>query len=597
MRFSAILNLSSVLVKSYLRATRTRGRVNLTYAQSWILIVIDVAALVVPFAILHLLVLPQFSDNDIVVLNSTTNSIVWQILVGLPIALTSIVILSGILLELGHGSALSSSESVNWLPLTPREYVTASALSMAATYSQFLAVGLGITLPIALKFSLMQVWLLVASLSVLALFLGAFIVEALRAITNRVSSTVYRKSGKFGVFSRLVLVVALLVIIQTAFNSYFLFKALGLIVRGVEIVWFIPMIWPSVAIINLANFQIVSTIIFSLLSLLFTLIIFEISSYLRQKYWSPLPVTITIQSSSGGGYIPQTTRKGSLLSFLSRFGFEPIEIALALKEFRALLRRKELARFVAMPVILIISFFLPTLIASSPFPSQPSSLPAPHPSSSLGHIGVSSRTLFFEAFVPFMVPLMLSTITIGQEGRSIVNLCMLPISAKQLIKGKLLPTWIISFVATIITVIVFEIIVAPAGSSVTLAKTSLSNIFVVIVESFIGLGVGSRYPDFTTGSRSHYVTFDGFLIGFLIGGVAAVAIFIPTLITNNMMVVSEIRENSNQASSSSLLLPSVFNSVVVPIIATIIIGSILSYFSYQYCKKGVGELISNTEKI
>jgi hypothetical protein len=550
------------------------------------LAVIDVAALAVPFVILYLIILPQFSA-DVVVLNST-NSIVWQLLVGLPIALTSIVILSGILLELGHGSALSSSEAVNWLPLSPREYVAASALSMAATYSPFLAIGLGITLPISLRFSLMAVWFLEVSLSVLALFLGAFIVEALRAITNRVSSTVYRKSGKFGITLRLILVIMLLVLTQTAFNSYFLYRALSIIVRGVELVWFIPMLWPSVAVINLANFQILSAIIFSILSLIFTIIIFEISSYLRQRYWSPLPVTITIQSSSVG-YTPHTIKKGLFLFFLSRFGFEPVEIALALKEFRALLRRKELARFIAMPVILIISFFLPTLLAQS-LPSSPSSSPPPL---SLDNAGNASRILFFEAFVPFMVPLMFSTITIGQEGRSIVNLCMLPISAKQLIRGKLLSTWIISFAATIMTLIVFEII-TPTGSFLTLAKTILSNIFVIIVESFIGLGVGSRYPDFSTGSKSRYVTFDGFLMGFLMGGAAAIAIFLPTIISNMMMNVSGIRETSDHA---SLLLLPMLSSIIIPIIATIVIGSILIYLSYRYCKKGIDDLISNTDRI
>src|ERR1051326_2443525 len=324
-----VLSLSSVLVKSYLRSGRASGNPSIRFTRPWILILIDLIVLAIPLFALQSVFLPNLTPSLATALDSAAS----QILTGLPIGLTSAVILSGILLELGRGSAFSSSEPVNWMPLSPRQYVAASALSMASVYSPFLMAGIGISLPLAIKFGLLQVWPLAAALSVLALFLGAFTVEALRAVTNRVSSTVYRKSGKFAFASRLLLITALLVVTQISFNSYFLYRALGVIVRGIEIVWFVPMVWPSVSILNLVDHQPALAAVFASLAGVFTFLMFMLSIELRTRFWAQSPIVIAVQEDLGG-YVP---RKATLLS---RIGYGPVDGAIALKEFRALLRRK-----------------------------------------------------------------------------------------------------------------------------------------------------------------------------------------------------------------------------------------------------------------
>jgi hypothetical protein len=547
MRLSAISALSSILFKSYFRAGRP-SRLG-GYMQPKIMILIDTVVFAAPLILLQYL-LPFFPEE----LLTTIKPLIWQMLVGLPLLLTSGIIIAGILFELGQGGGVSSSEAVNWLPISPKEYVTASTLSITAAYSFFFAFSVGITLPLALQFDLINIWPATVLFSLLGLILGSFIVEILRAAVNRVSSTVYRRSGKFAIISRLVLVVLLFVVIQMAFNPYILYYILGILVGGVKLAWFIPMVWPSVAIANLIQLNLSAAATFSALSLIFLITIFFAASYLRQRYWSPAPVSIVIESSTQ--YAAHTP------SVLGLSFFTPSEAAIALKEFRALLRRRDLARFIAIPILFIISLTLPTLFSPSDYAG-------------------SSPGFFLMAMIPYMTTLMLSSITIGQEGKAVVNLRMLPIKASSLIKGKLLPTWIISVTATVAVTLIFQII-APMSLPIA-AAAIIASVLVVAVESFIGLGVGVRYPDFTIGTRSRYITFTGFILGFVIGGVSAIATFIPIMLT--IISTGGIRGPA----------PIAAFDLVITLPATILIGSVLSYLSYRYCKHGVEKFLLNLE--
>ncbi len=547
MRISTISSLSSILFKSYFRAGRPSGFGR--YMQPKIMILIDTAVFAAPLLLLQYL-LPFFPDELLI----AVKPLVWQMLVGLPLLLTSGIIIAGILFELGQGSGTASNEAVNWLPISPREYVAASTISIVAAYSFLLAFSVGMALPLALQFDLIHIWPVTVLFSLLALVLGALIVEVLRAAVNRVSSTVYRRSGKFAIVSRLVLVVVLFVVIQMAFNPYILYYALGILVGGVELAWFIPMVWPSVAITNLIQLNLSAAAIFSALSFIFVFTIFFSASYLRQRYWSPAPISIVIESSTN--YAAHTP---SVLGL----GFTPQEAAIALKEFRALLRRKDLARFIAIPILFIISLTAPTLFS---------------PSDSTGR----SPGFFLMAMIPYMTTLMLSSITIGQEGKAVVNLRMLPIKAGSLIKGKLLPTWIISVAATLAVTIIFQV-VSPMPFP-TAAAAIIASMLVVETESFIGLGVGVRYPDFTISTRSRYITFTGFIIGFVLGGIAALATFAPIML--NIITTGGIR-------GPAAPFPPISLTVALP--ATLLIGSILSYLAYIYCKRGVEKFLTNLD--
>jgi hypothetical protein len=187
---------------------------------------------------------------------------------------------------------------------------------------------------------------------------------------------------------------------------------------------------------------------------------------------------------------------------------------------------------------------------------------------------------FLAAFIPFMVPFMFSSITIGQEGNSIMNLLSLPITSTDLIKGKLAPAWLISGIAVSGVIAGLEVL-APIGLDNALATVAVASM-AIFVNSFIGLGVGTRWPDYTVGARNRYVTMKGYLIGFVLSGLATLAVFAPV----GLHVVTSGGVRGQVPLASVGLLPM--------LAASTILGSALLVLSYVFCKRGVESLLSNT---
>ncbi len=545
MRLRLILTLSSAFFKSYFRASNQRASVSF-FSNPKVMLAIDVVLFVVPAAALQFVLGALPTD-----IKTFLAPLVVQAMISVPVLMTSAVIVSGLMFELGQGSAISSSEAVNWWPVTPREYVAASALSTSSLYSAFLALSAGAMLPFALKFDLFYVWPVMMLVSVFSLLLGAFIVEFLKAIMNRVSAVAYKRSGRLTMAIRLIALVVLFSIIQLAFQPVVLSWFFGVIVSGIEVIWALPFVWSSAAMVSLFSNDMVRTGLFSALSLLFTVALYEVASQLRRRYWSPVPISISIDESTG--YVPT----GSI----SRgFGFSSLAWLLMLKEFRALTRRKDLARFIAIPVVIAVSILAP--VAFSP-----------------GDMSGRGPGFFLAVMIPFLVPLMFTTISIGQEGASIMNLLSLPVKPIDLIKGKLTPALLISGAVTFVVIALMEML-APLGLSNTLAIVIVAAMSLV-TNSFIGLGVGSRWPDYTVGARSRFISLKGFIVGFALSGVATLALYFPV----GLYIVTSGGVRGQAPFLGLELLPMLAISVVL--------GSVLMVVSYVYCKNGVKNLLSN----
>ena len=544
MNRSTVLSLASALFKSYFRSSH-QGHRSL-FSDPRVLLAIDMFLFAAPFALLAYL-LPLVPAN----LRSSIQPVAAQALVVLPVILTAAVIVTGVLFELGQSSGLASSEAVNWLPISPNEYILASSMSIAFTYSPLLLLCLGFTVPLAANFGMLSAVPLFVSISLIAYLWGAVIVEALRSIMNRISSSVYKRSGRAGVILRIILVVILLVAVQTAFNPYVLYIALSSIVSGISLVWFVPMIWPSVAIVSFLAADILRATAFTLLSLMFTVLIFEGASRLRAKYWSPVPVSIAVSTSTV--YVPQ----GRSLLWL-----DPVAFSIASKELRSLTRRREMARFLAVPVMLVVASMIPVLSSGANVKSS-----------------LSGTALFILAEASILLPIMLSSISIGQEGKSISNIYMLPISADELIAGKLFLSWLISGIGIVGIAALLQFL-APMPV-LQLSVVLVAVLFNMLILGYIGLGAGSRYPDFTIGPRARFITLTGYVIAFTIALLMAAGALTPL-----MMYQTGFFETLNLGANGSALLTIVF---------TAIMGTALLVIAHSYCLQGVKKLFSNIE--
>lgn len=543
MNRSTVLSLATVLFKSYFRASRL-GRRSF-FSNPKVLLIIDAVLFAIPFGLLAYslpLVPAEYS--------SSIKTVATQAVVVIPVLLTAAIIVAGVLFELGQSSGLASSEAVNWLPVSSSEYTLASSISVTFTYSPLLFLCLGVAIPLALNFGMTSAVPLFVSVSIVAFIWGALIIEALRSVMNRISSSVYKKSGKTGVALRIVLVVVLLLAVQIAFNPYFLYKVLSGIVNGVSLVWFVPMVWPSVAIVYFLSSDAFRATSFTVLSLVFTLLIFEGASKLRARYWSPIPVSIAVSTSTV--YVPQ----GKSLLWL-----DPVAFAIASKELRSLTRRREMTRFLAVPVMLVVTSLLPVLASSN------------------AKTSLSGASFYLLAETSIILPIMLSSISIGQEGRSISNIYMLPISAEELVNGKLFISWLISGLGILGIAFLMQSVAPIATSQFLIVLVTV--FFNILTEGYIGLGAGSRYPNFTIGPRARFITFTGFIIAFSLGLLATGVIFTPLILY--------------QTTALAALNLGSYGSAFLTIVLTVVGGTVLLMLTRIYALRGMKKLFSNME--
>lgn len=545
MRLRLIGALSSAFFKSYFRSSRSKSGATF-FSNPKSMLAIDIVLFAIPAAALQFLVGAVTPD-----LITAISSLLGQVMIALPLLMTSVVIVAGLMFELGQGSAIFSSEAVNWWPVSPREHVSASSLSTWSLCSVFLAFSAGITLPLAIKFGLFYIWPLAMLLSVFGLLLGSFILEILKAITNRVSAVAYKKSGRVTMLVRIFVLVILFSTIALVFQPLALSWFFGGVVAGIKLMWVLPFVWSSAAMVSLLKGDVLQTACFASFSLLFTAFFFEVASWLRKRYWAPVPISILINESTE--YVPHGPIGKGL-------GFSPFASMLALKEFRALVRRKELARFIAIPVVIAVMTLAP--IAASE-----------------GDMSGRGPAFLMAVIIPFIVPNMLSTISIGHEGNSIMHLLCLPVKATDLIKGKLAPSLLVSAAVTFPLIALLEIL-APIGPNNILAIGVVSAM-VLVFNSFIGLGVGARWPDYTIGARSRYITMKGFIIGFVLSGIATFAVYFPVA----LYILGTVG-SAQQSPVFGLGLP-------LALSISMVLGSFLLVFSYIYCKEGVKRLLSN----
>jgi len=492
--FKLILHMAKILALSSVRARRSGGLVPTGFTKSpkinliFFLIGFPVAAFFAnsfASAVLNGLDISQFF---------------FQFAIFLPSLMTLLSVMYGLLFEFSQSSSVGSSDVINWLPIRALEFVLASVLSMTYFLAPILGIIFGAALGISNYVNMLPLGLISIIFGVLGMFLGAFLIEIIRAITNRVTASFYKRSGRTAVAVRMILSLLVMITFILVTNGNFLFTILQQFMGGIENAWFIPILWPSLAVMNYLTAEHLQMLLYTVASTSIAAAFLWASIKLRQKYWVPVPFSINLKTSK-----PYTPKRG----LLGSLGFTSAEAALIRKDLRGLTRRKELIVWIAVPFALgLISLF-----------SSPSSG------------GTSAATL--EKLTIFWGPLMgvfmfafyMALIGIGQEGSAFLNLQVIPLKEKEVAKSKLALALIPSVCALVALTAVIELMLSlRLEALITITVTLFAGLLECI---FVGSAVGSQFPDFNEVPRARFVEQKGVWLGMVIIAVCIGLTFLP----------------------------------------------------------------------
>lgn len=548
MRSKVVIKLASVLTVSQLRST-ARGASLSRLRTPMVIAILDLVLFAVTFAFTHFAFNFASDIPDIPDLQQLASGFAENTLQSLPALMLSFTILAGLLFELSQSSQFASSDIINFLPISSTEYVSASVLSTSFIYSVILSIGLAITLAMAAFLNTPGIWLLVAGLSVLSFVLGSIIIEMLRAAVNRISSAFYRRSGRATLIVRLVTTVFVLVSVQIAFNPNFLFAFMRTFLGGLDAGWFIPMLWPSLTIINAFRGLEANVLLYSVGSVSLFLVMLWTSVKLRAAYWVPTDISVKVSSSV---YAPRK-------SVLARLGFGTVELAIIRKDLRSMVRRREMARFLAVPVVIAIAMILPAVMPSF---GEPSSRP--------GFYGLAAVALFMGMGI---FSLLTSMTSIGQEGSAIWNIYSSPIDAKTFVRAKAGSILLISIPASAAMTVLISLFGGLNADTFLAALTAV--ICLAIEESFVGIAIGASFPDFSEVPRSRFITITGSILGMILGTVLALVIISPFAIYRFLPEILHV---------TLFTLPTA-------LAATIILTAVLTYISYRLAVSQTSRLL------
>lgn len=483
MRLQNIKIITEILLLSQLRL-RVEGKKQHWYRTPRGLLGINVVVFVATFAALYSII--KFLPDELMV---WLFPVAVQVLSSLPLITLSFMVLYGILFIIGESAQYASSEMVNYMPITTTEYVLGSSFSTIFMYLFILMAALGFSLAVALPLGFLAVWAVAALLSAFFMVVGGFIAEIIRALVNRVSSTFSKHGGRSAILTRALLILVVLVVSQLFFNPNFLFRVMQWFAPQIQTLWFVPLIWPSVVVVLMAAGNVVEAATYGLLTVAFGVILMGLGVFLRSRYWSPVPVTVKLGGGKAGNYGGR--------GILGSLGLSQAEVALVRKDARSLFRRKEMVRYLAIPIIITVVMFLNFTFATPE--TDPLEL----------FYGVGGTCLMGGG----MFGLFISMISMGQEGTAIWNLYTAPLTTRSLFKAKLVVPVLISILPAAALPVLFSLALGfTFMSSIILVSTSL---ILCILAVFIGSNLSPRYMDLEEKPRSSYIRGTGIFLGFL----------------------------------------------------------------------------------
>jgi len=494
------LKIAKILALSSVRARKTQGKNPKGFARSPMRNLVASGVVLPVAALFTFLVLTKGGSPQ-----EGVRLTLSQFLVFLPSFTALLMILNSLMFEFAQSTYAASTDVISWLPVATTDYVLGSSISTLYFASPIFAIIYGATLGAALATGMLTAWLFAFALSVFGAFTGGFAMEILRALMNRASADLYRRNGTGAMAVRLLVTVLLVGAFSLTFNYDILLKIVGWFAISVNEAWFVPPLWPSMAIMSLLQANINSTATYTALSISLTLAFFWAGVKARSKYWVPVPVTVKMAPMRS--YEP---RRG-LLGFI---GLKQAETAIARKDFRALIRRREMVTILAVPALMGLMSFVSFNVKNLWDPSV----------STFGKLTFFMQPGMGLAILAFYVGL----VGFGQEGSAFINLKKAPLDARSVIKAKMVTALSPSLAILAGLLVVVGLVIQPSWE--VMALVSVVGFVTLLEASLIGIVFGTKYPDFTEIPRARFITQQGAFLGMAFMGVAIVATIAPVFV-------------------------------------------------------------------
>jgi hypothetical protein len=168
---------------------------------------------------------------------------------------------------------------------------------------------------------------------------------------------------------------------------------------------------------------------------------------------------------------------------------------------------------------------------------------------------------------------MISSISFGQESKSVMVLYSLPITPDQILKAKAFVALTFALTATVATFVVFSVIGGkPVG---VLIENIVIAISITVEEVFIGLGFGAAHPDFQERPRPRFVDPYWLIIMIPVGFSVAFVTAVPIVLRDVFSIVP------SAGSAPLYLFP-----------AAVAFAAVVTVFSYRWARGSVRKLMS-----
>ena len=430
------------------------------------------------------------------------------------VSIPTIVLLYGVVFtqisQVQRIGAKVSIQPMYWFPISWREHTLASIISNLLGAPLLITILISSALLVACVFMGLIALAVFTVLALLAsLILASATTEIFKTLQVRLLGAITKGAGKSAIWLRLVFSIGAMIVFYLIYFSIYnqitptlLFES---VVGGQRAVWFIPYVWPGMALSAFASSLWLETLLFSLATLAFVGAVFLAATHVNTRFGLYELPAIRLSS---GVYAPRASLFGKL-------GFSPTEAALMKKEFKTVTRRHELTFIFIFPISMLAIIFINALRSSQ------ASGPLP--------VGGSYLLFALITLIPgIMITPFLGTLLTTLEGTSVWYLFSAPISAKSIARSKFFFVAFFALSITLVCSLIGGLVFRP--SVLVAAVTLLEAVFLMFSLSAISVAFGIKAAEFRgVFGFSRIVKPKWGLLGFILCAVIGSAIVAPII--------------------------------------------------------------------